>query len=215
MNGSQTSTQGNWMPDNGTESLEPSAPPAPKYRKPGKLSRNNLVLAGLFVGGLAVIGLLHVKAGPATASAASSAQNTQMDTLLATLQEVKQDCKSATANSVVSQFYYDSRKRQIPSDQLACNPFRMALPAAQAPIVVQETLQAAPDSEAVAMADAKEKVRDLSLQSVLTGSTGATAMISGTVLTVGQTIRGWTVVEIAPRQVVLQWKSHRHILSMK
>jgi hypothetical protein len=40
-------------------------------------------------------------------------------------------------------------------------------------------------------------------------------MISNQVLTVGQSIRGWTVVEITPRQVVLAWKSHRHILTMK
>ena len=138
-----------------------------------------------------------------------------MDTLLAALTEVKKGFRSASAGAIVNQFYYDSRKRQIPPGQLASNPFCMVLPQAQTASPNPVTSVVAPDQEALALSEAKENVRDLSLQSVLIGSSGATAMISNNVLTVGRQIRGWTVVEIAPRQVVLEWKSHRHILTMK
>jgi hypothetical protein len=140
-----------------------------------------------------------------------------MDTLLATLTQVKNDCRSATASSVINRFYYEARQRQVPPEQLVDNPFRMVLPQAlPAPAEVQGPPHTvAPDPEVLALAEAEDNIRDLTLQSVLTGSAGSTAIVSNEVLTVGQNVRGWTVVEIAPKQVVLQWKSHRHIMTMK
>ncbi len=210
-------SQGVWAPEPDAEP-EPQAPETPPRRKKaGVLSRNNLVLAGLFAAGIVVIALLHFKAGPQSAAAASAASDSQMDTLLAALTQVKNDCRSATASTVINRFYYEARQRQVPPDQLAGNPFCMVLPAA-APVFspVRDAPPAdAPDPEAQALAEAQANIRDLELQSVLTGSAGSTAVVSNNVLTVGQKIRGWTVVEIAPRQVVLEWKSHRHILTMK
>jgi hypothetical protein len=55
--------------------------------------------------------------------------------------------------------------------------------------------------------------KGLKLQSVLSGRT-PTAMISNNVLTVGQTISGWTVAEIHPRYVVLTWETHKFELRM-
>jgi transposase len=141
-----------------------------------------------------------------------------MDTLLATLTQVKNDCRSATASSVINRFYYEARQRQVPPEQLVGNPFRMVLPQALPPPVELQAAPhpASPDPEAQALAEAEDNIRDLTLQSVLIGSSGATAIISNNqILTVGQNVRGWTVVEIAPKQVVLQWKSHRHIMTMK
>jgi hypothetical protein len=208
--------QGNWTPEPSAEP-ELAAPAAMSRKKPGVLSRNNLVLAGLFLGGIAVIAVLHFKAGPQTAAAASTANDTQMDTLLASLTQVKNDCRSAASSSVIHQFYFEAKQRQVPPEQLTGNPFRMVLPQAPpAPAELQGPPQAAaPDPEVLALAEALDNIRDLTLQSVLTGSSGATAIVSNEVLTVGQNVRGWTVVEIAPKQVVLQWKSHRHIMTMK
>jgi hypothetical protein len=209
-------SQGNWTPEPPAEQ-EPAAPVTMSRKKPSMLSRNNLVLAGLFLGGIVVIAVLHLKAGPRSAVAASTANDTQMDTLLATLTQVKNDCRSATSSSVIHQFYFEAKQRQVPPDQLASNPFRMILPQAPPPPAELQgpPKVAAPDPEVLALAEALDNIRDLTLQSVLTGSAGATAIVSNEVLTVGQNVRGWTVVEIAPRQVVLQWKSHRHIMTMK
>jgi hypothetical protein len=207
--------QGNWTPEPAAEQ-EATPPVTISRKKPTMFSRNNLVLAGLFAGGIVVIAVLHFKAGPQSAAAASTANDTQMDTLLATLTQVKNDCRSATASSVIHQFYYEAKQRQVPPEQLASNPFRMILPQAPPPAEVQNhSPSAGPDPEAQALAEAQDNIRNLTLQSVLTGSAGATAIVSNEVLTVGQNVRGWTVVEIAPRQVVLQWKSHRHIMTMK
>ena len=164
-----------------------------------------------------VIALLHFKAGPQSAQAASTANDTQMDTLLTTLTQVKKDCRSATANSVINRFYYEAKQRQVPPGQLTGNPFNMVLPEAPPePSPGRDTHPAAaPDPQAQALAEALESIHDLTLQSVLTGSAGATAIVSNNVLTVGQKVGDWTVVEIAPRRVVLEWQSHRHILTMK
>ena len=208
-------SQGNWTPEPGAEQ-EPTAPVTMSRKKPTMFSRNNLVLAGLFAGGIVVIAVLHFKAGPQSALAASSSNDTQMDTLLATLTQVKNDCRSATSSSVINRFYYEARQRQVPPEQLTSNPFRLILPQAP-PLAELQTAPhtVAPDPEVHALAEALDNIRDLTLQSVLTGSAGATAIVSNQVLTVGQNVRGWTVVEIAPKQVVLQWKSHRHIMTMK
>lgn len=209
-------SQGNWVSGSAPEQ-EPPAPQMTNRKKPAVLSRNNLVLAGLFTAGIVVIALLHFKAGPQSAAAASTANDTQMDTLLATLTQVKNDCRSAAASSIIDRFYYEARQRQVPPEQLAGNPFRMAPPEAlPPPSQIESTPHAvAPDLQAQALAEAQESIRDLTLQSVLTGSAGATAIVSNNVLTVGQKVCGWTVVEIAPRRVVLEWQSHRHILTMK
>jgi hypothetical protein len=209
-------SQDNWAPDPDAQP-EPLAPQSSYRRNSATLSRNNLVLAALFIAGVAVIALLHLKAGPQPALAGSAAGDTQMDTLLAELTQVKNDCRSATANAVINRFYCEARQRQVPPEQLLGNPFRMELPEAPPPEapVKEPSHAAAPNPEAVALAEALENIRGLELQSVLTGSSGATAVVSNNVLTVGQNVGGWTVVEIAPKKVVLEWKSHRHILTMK
>jgi hypothetical protein len=207
---------GNWISDPPPEQ-EPLIPETTHKKKSAVLSRNNLVLAGLFAAGIVVIALLHFKAGPKSAQAASAANDTQMDTLLATLTQVKKDCRSAAADSIINRFYYEAKQRQVPPGQLAGNPFHLVLPdPPPEPSPSENTAPAAAaDPQAEALAEAQESIRDLTLQSVLTGSAGATAIVSNNVLTVGQNVCGWTVVEIAPRRVVLQWKSHRHILTMK
>ncbi len=206
--------QGNSAPE-GAPEAGPPEPQTPQRNKSSMLARNNLVLGGLFVTAVAVIAVLHFKAGPQSAQAASTGNDAQMDTLLSALTQAKNDCRSSTAQSIVKRFYCEAKQRQVPPDQLAGNPFRMVLPKAPPPREETPPPAAPVDPEAQSLSAALDELRDLTLQSVLTGSSGATAVISNNVLTVGQKICGWTVVEITPRQVVLQWKNHRHVLSVK
>ena len=64
------------------------------------------------------------------------------------------------------------------------------------------------------MAEAMRIVRGLKLQSVLTGSKGAKALICNNLLREGQMICGWTIKTIQPDKVVLTWKDKRHVLKM-
>ncbi|HOF19416.1 MAG TPA: hypothetical protein PK082_10945, partial [Phycisphaerae bacterium] len=64
----------------------------------------------------------------------------------------------------------------------------------------------------LAQEQALDAVRQLTLQSVLVGTHGATAMVSNNLLTEGQTISGWKVEKIRPDEVVLTWKNQKHVL---
>jgi len=57
------------------------------------------------------------------------------------------------------------------------------------------------------------EVRKLRLQSVLVGRQTA-AMVSNNLLTTGQTINGWTVSRIEPREVELTWKDQKYVLEL-
>jgi hypothetical protein len=199
------------------------APVVSSRRKSALMTRGNLLLGGLFALGILGIWLLHFRTGPAQASAAVLANESRMDTFLQTLNQIRASSKDAASDgaAVVHTFYYESRQRQVPIAQLRANPFCFVLPAPpppQAPALSPQapaSAPAGPDDDAAAFTQAMKAAGELTLQSVLTGSAGATAMISNNLLTVGQKIAGWTVLDIQPRQVLLEWKGHRQTLTMK
>lgn len=185
------------------------------------VSRSNLILGALFALAVCGIYLLHLKAGPAKASAAVQANDAKMDAFLQALQNIRQSYKDPMqrANSVVSTFYYEASQRQVPVKNLGSNPFAFEIPR----VKPREPLESVPsssvkqeDSETREFSQVMENVKKLTLQSVMTGgSAGATALISNNMLTVGQKIAGWTVIEIGPRQVVLKWKNETYLLKMQ
>jgi len=71
------------------------------------------------------------------------------------------------------------------------------------------------DEGAKELSEAMVAVRDLRLQSVLIGKSGATAIISNNLLSEGQTIQGWTVSKIQAREVLLVWKDQKFVLKMQ
>jgi hypothetical protein len=60
-----------------------------------------------------------------------------------------------------------------------------------------------------------QAAKTLTLQSVLTGASGATAVISNNLLAEGQTIRGWTISKILSKEVLLTWKEQTFVLKMR
>jgi len=195
-----------------------SSPSGPKLTMPKlPLSKENALLAGLFVAGMIAVYLLGLRGGPAEASASQRAAERQVDSALQQLDRMLPDAAPgrSKAKQVVDTFYYEARQRQIPIEQLSGNPFVFTLPAPRAePLRTTRTeatdLRTQPEDDV----DVSQAVKNLRLQSVLMGTHGATAMISNNMLTEGQEIQGWTVKTILPREVILTWKDRQYVLSM-
>lgn len=181
------------------------------------ISPMSLVLAGLFASGILGLYLMSLKNGPQTASAEEQIIEAKVDAVLQQMDAMVMDSEQDEIAAVIDTFYYEASQRQVPLDQLPGNPFIYVAPRAR----VDKRNGKAGTNEASAnvdisqdLADALANARMLSLQSVLSSSHGATAIISNNLLTEGQVIQGWTVSRIEPKQVILTWKDQKHVLEM-
>ena len=203
------------------EAEEPPPRPAPAAeggstaRSLRKISllNGNLGLLLMFAAGIGAIYLLSLRKGPASATADLRTAELQVDEAISRF-GLRGDAKTTSASAVVSQFYLQTKQRQIPADQLGQNPFVFRMP--NQPVVTPEDAGQTKADEEVEKADAEamEEVRLLQLQSILSGANGATAMISSNLLTEGQKIRGWTLTKIEGDRVILQFKENQHILRL-
>jgi len=201
----------------------PSPLPSPAgFSAAGRLAslkQGNLLLAVLFVAGLGCVYLMSLRNGPARASAQQKDQELKVDSALTQLR-----AKSAQAskggptdtNGLVDTFYYETRQRQIPAEEMPGNPFEFKAPVGSSPMPVTGPTEedASNAVGAKRLSEALEAARQLKLQSILTGANGATAMVSNNLLTEGQIIVGWTVKKIEGRQVTLAWNDQTYVLKM-
>ena len=194
----------------------PAAQHARRRRGRGRTFNSaNLVLTGLFGAGMLGLYLLSLRGLPAAASAEQQATEQQVDSALQKLNQPSNAAQNR-ATDVVSTFYYEAKQRQVPVEQLGCNPFVFKAPPRPELKESPEKPVAPPpvDDENRPQSDALKAASSLTLQSVLMGTHGATAIVSNNLLTEGQTIHGWTVKSIGPREVVLTWKDQTYVLKM-
>jgi hypothetical protein len=174
----------------------------------------NLLVPALFVAGIVAVYLLGLRVGPREASADEQQNEMRVETALVRLDQFADDGRDA--ETVVRSFYTDTSRRQIPLGDLARNGFvfdpRDATGESQPDHrnAISETRAGGSSALHQAVARAKR----LKLQSVLSGRNGSKALISDNLLSEGQTIDGWTVSKINPRNVVLTWEGHQYVLEM-
>lgn len=197
-------------------------PPPPRTglsRRSKTIIRNNLLLAAMFLGGLAGLMLLHMRSGPQQAQAQLSREEMQVEAVIGKIGKTFSGSSDRSAKEIVDSFYFEARERQIPLEKLRGNPFVFTLPATAAPVETAPVVEAATrpageNPEVRAQTDAMAAAHGLQLQTVLSGAHGATAMISNNLLGEGQTIAGWTISKISSREVVLTWKDQTYVLKM-
>ena len=203
-----------------TTVTEPAVQPAPKKAVKFNLhdfKQGNLLPAALFLAGIGMVCLLHMRSGPAIAMAGQSESETNVTSAL---MQIKTDAAGAKsydkAMAVVDTFYYQTAQRQIPPDQLEGNPFefRVRRDMQSQPVLSTASKSEEPSADNLRLSEAMAAVKKLQLQSVLKSSNGATAMISNNLLTEGQVIQSWTVTKISPREVTLTWKDQTYQLKM-
>jgi hypothetical protein len=187
---------------------------------PQRINKGNLLLAGLFVTGMVCIYMLRLQGGPSQASAEQSKTQEQVDNVLARITASKGTSQLAAEKykDVINTFYYEAQNRQIPLSALGGNPFVFTRGGAvtqagrSAPATGQE---AGPtESEPQEYAQALKEIKKLSLQTILTGSSGSAAMISNNLLAEGQMICGWTVTKIRSNEVMFTWKDKTYVLGL-
>jgi len=198
--------------------FEPSA----GYRPSGRalpISKGNLLLAGAFAAGIVCIYILSLRGGPSQASAEQNETQTQVDNVLSKLAAAGAGGGISKKDQAgINTSYYEARHRQIDLSALRGNPFVFARSPADKPASRPENpVGAKVEPKAEESQDytrALQEAQKLSLQTILTGSSGSTAMISNNLLTEGQTINGWTVSKIRPSEVVLTWKDKTYVLAL-
>ena len=120
--------------------------------------------------------------------------------------------RRSSAKAMVSEFYTAARQRQVDLRALQGNPFVFrGAPKAKPvqPVKPVKVVPKVPDDERQAL----EAVQTLRLKSIIAGDQ-TVAMISSNIVGVGETIKGWTVVRIDPKDVELSWKDKNHVLEM-
>jgi len=189
-------------------------PPSPKAA--GLFSRGNLLLMGLFAAALVGLYMIHVHAGAGSASAATKDADAKMDGFLQTVKDLrKQSDKKVSVALDTSKF--EAKHRQVPLTDLHLNPFRYkpieasGLPAEAATQPADMVPSPAQDAAKKEAENALAKVKELKLQSIMSGREPA-ALIDNNMVGIGQKIAGWTVVDIQPQQVKLKWKDQTHTL---
>jgi len=181
------------------------------------LTTGNLMLLAMFAAGIVGLYVLSRRNGPSSALAAQNLAHAKVEAALDVLGAAPTEAeveRQSGARAMVNEFYTAARQRQVDKRDLRGNPFvfRGVRPAAPKPVQPKkpaEPVNKVPEELRQAMA----AVEGLRLQSILCGNQ-TTALISSNLVTVGQTIRGWTVTRISPRQVELTWKDKKHVLEI-
>ena len=196
--------------------------PARKKRLP--ISGNNLVLAAMFVGGVAAVYILKLSVKPDTASATQRNAELKVDAAIAQMTSPKPKATGlTTAQSVVDTLRNDAVDRQIPAWVVGKNPFIFKVPKKKPRDSTHENTKSGLNTGSdidLAKAEALSRVRGLELQTILIVAEPI-AMISGRSITKGRMVRGWTVASIEPTRVVLTWRSQdnkhglKYVLAME
>jgi Tfp pilus assembly protein PilV len=185
-----------------------------------ELANGNVILVVLVAAGILGVYLLSLRGGPPKASAKDRQNEVKVDAALTQMKLMSQSDRESRA--VVDTFYYEAKQRQIAEDQLNGNPFAdlppmtpEQLPNSSAIDLAALAEQKRQAEEARKKAEALEAVAELNLETVLFGQDGRIAIISGDLVTEGQTLNGWRVGRIQTRSVELRLGPHRHLLTLQ
>lgn len=196
--------------DQADQPATPVSPPGPldQYVKLARKHGANLILAGLFAAGLATVYLLSLRGGPEENVGALTPQELRVSSALEKFGGPQE--QTTKAKNIIKSFYFDSKQRQIARNELSGDPFVVQEIEPEEPEqIVPKTVAPRVDT---AKAAALSAVKELKLQSILSGRGGQIAMIGNELLRKGDKVVGWTITSIEPTRVVLQWRDQQHVL---
>lgn len=214
-----------FMVDSGESEFEPDAPndaepqdrPSTGLGGLANMVSGNLLLIGMYAAGIGCLYFMSLMKGPNTASAEQIQVESTVDDALARLSTMPlTGSTEQSTTAIVGTFYYEAKHRQIPISRLKTNPFILKQSVRPKPVAVEPLQKTgeAPQRQESETGKAMAAAEALRLQSVLMGSRQTVAIISDNLLTEGQSIHGWTVQKIMPREVILRWKDHKFLLRM-
>ncbi len=176
----------------------------------GKRARKStMVLAILFIAGLACLGFMIKRTAPQAASATSGQnEETKVEAALARLTGIKSEV-FGKMDEIVTKFYDFSGLMQVQVNELSKNPFTLELIAPdtkQAPLVL-DTSEA--DSAAAWRQQLRQRTKDMKLLSIMSSEQTKSCMIGSKILREGDSIQGFVVRQINDNSVKLQWSGEQ------
>jgi len=182
--------------------------------------RANIVLAVLFMAGMALVYFMSMHDQTTKADPLEMASETIVNHAVKQFQDnpgsvtgdtPDADERNTSPVELAREMITGTAKRQIPLKELKSNPFVLAPGKRTKPKKPKETkpVGLTPGATAVQRAEA------LQLQSIVTANNRSLAIISDRLLTVGQEIAGWRVHGIGNGQVILKRGDLTYVLRVK
>lgn len=201
------------QPTQQAESYQPGPTRSP-FLTPG-----SLLVLGVFAVGIAGIYALSLRIGPSKALGGQNLMHAKVEAALNVLDAVPAVTDAERTNSakaIVGEFYTAAKQRQVSVRGLKGNPFVFVDPRPPAPAPApapkpEEVKKPEEDGKQQALAEIKR----LKLQTIMVGPNSTMALVSSNLVTTGQTIGGWKVERITPRQVHLSWKDMTHVMEIE
>lgn len=200
----------------------PATPGAPSSveESANAQKRANLVLAVLFLAGMALVYFMSMQDETIKAGALETASETIVD---AAVQQFQTDTVGISGDipdtdrpnmspvELAREMTTGTAKRQVPLKELKNNPFVFIPNKRSRP-------KRPKDAKPVGLtpgATAVQRAESLRLQSIVIANERSLAIISDRLLAAGQEIAGWRVHEIGNGQVILKWKDLTYVLRIK
>jgi preprotein translocase subunit SecG len=166
--------------------------------------KSTTILAVLFIIGAICLWFMIKKSSPQTASANEVVpEETQIETAIARLTGIKSEMFTSM-DEIVSKFYEFSDVLQVKVEELSKNPFQFEMflsslknktPVAEEPVGI--------DPETIWQQQIRQKSKELKLDSIMQSDMGKCCMINNKILYAGNSINGFTVLQIDDDRVKL------------
>lgn len=166
-----------------------------------KVKQGTMVLGILFAVGALALWLMAQKTSPASADAAPSQDQAQLDAALAQLDSMQNEINTKM-NSVAGRFSQFSSVEQVSVDELKKNPFML-----ETNYTIDHDNQVSlTQQQELARQEAQVMTMSMELWSITTTPKGICCMIDDKVLYVGDTYKHMTVKSIEGDMVTLDYK---------
>ena len=163
-----------------------------------QVRKTTKLLAVIFVIGLVCLGVMIIKSSPNAASAAGDqTEQTKVETAIARLTGVKTQMFNRM-DEIVNKFYEFSDVPQVKVNELAKNPFELDTASGNSGI------ENKPDARALWQQQLKQNSKGMQLWSIMQTHQGNRCMIDDEILAVGDSIRGFKVIQIGDKFVKLE-----------
>jgi len=163
-----------------------------------QVRKTTKLLAVIFIIGLLCLGFMIIKSSPDAASAANDqTEQTKVETAIARLTGVKTQMFNRM-DEIVNKFYEFSDVPQVKVNELAKNPFELDTASGNSGI------ENKPDARALWQQQLKQNSKGMQLWSIMQTHQGNRCMIDDEILAVGDSIRGFKVIQIGDKFVKLE-----------
>ena len=180
-----------------------------------KTRKSTIALAVLFGIGVLCLWFMIKKSSPQTATAASpGAEETEIEMAITRLTGVKSEMFRGI-EKIVNKFYEFSKVQQIEVNELLKNPFKIELFLGNLKNASNTGLKDSDiNAEQIRQQRLKQQTKDMQLVSIMQSGQGNCCMIDDTILSEGDSIRGFTVLKIGDSSVKLGSQSLEIVLNL-